>query len=74
MAKRVIFSKMYSDGIERTTEKDCNTETEMRKCFDECVVSFEEFCKKFGAFDRRDYIVASGEAMGIVFAVMTLNV
>lgn len=74
MAKRVIFSKIYSDGIERTTEKDCNTETEMRKCFDECVESFEEFCKKFGAFDRRDYIVASGEAMGIVFAVMTLNV
>lgn len=43
MAKRVIFSKIYSDGIERKTEKDCNTETEMRKCFDECVVSFEEF-------------------------------
>ena len=55
MAKRVIFSKIYSDGIERTTEKDCNTETEMRKCFDECVESFEEFCKKFGAFERRDY-------------------
>ena len=32
MAKRVIFSKMYSDGIERKTEKDCNTETEARLC------------------------------------------
>lgn len=74
MAKRVSFVKVYSDGIERKAEKVCNSETEMRKCFDECVKSFEEFCKKFGAFDRRDYIVASGEAMGIVFAVMTLNV
>lgn len=73
MAKRVIFSRIYFDG-ERTTEKDCNTETEMREYFDECVQSFEEFCKKFGAFNRRDYFVASGEAMGIVFAIITLNV
>lgn len=73
MAKRVILSKIYSDGIERKTEKDCNTETEMRKCFDECVKSFEEFCKRFGAFVKRDYRMASGEAMGITFAVMVVN-
>lgn len=73
MAKRVIFSKIYYDGI-RTTEKECNTETEMRKYFNECVASFEEFCRKFGAFDRRDYFVSSGEAMGVVFSVITLNV
>ena len=57
MAKRVIFSKIYSDGIERTTEKDCNTETEMRKCFDECVVSFEEFCKKFARFVNEGNVI-----------------
>lgn len=74
MAKKVTFVKVYTDGIERKTEKVCNTETEMRKCFDECVESFEEFCKKFGAFNRRDYLVASGEAKGLVFAVMTRNV
>lgn len=74
MAKKVIFIKVYTDGIERKTEKVCNTETEVKKCFDECVESFEEFCKKFGAFNRRDYLVASGEAKGLVFAVMTRNV
>ena len=74
MTKRVIFSKIYSDGIERKTEKDCNTETEARKCFDECVASFEEFCKKFGAFDRRDYVLASGEAMGNEFSLKVEDV
>lgn len=74
MAKKVTFIKVYTDGIERKTEKVCNTETEVKKCFDECVESFEEFCKKFGAFNRRDYLVASGEAKGLVFAVMTRNV
>lgn len=74
MAKKVTFIKVYTDGIERKTEKVCNTETEVKKCFDECVESFEEFCKKFGAFNRRDYFVASGEAKGLVFAVMTRNV
>ena len=74
MAKRVSFVKVYSDGIERKSEKVCNSETEMRKCFDECVDSFEEFCKKFGAFMKRDYRMASGEAMGITFAVMVANV
>ena len=74
MAKRVILSKIYSDGIERKTEKDCNTETEARKCFDECVASFEEFCKKFGAFDRRDYVLASGEAMGNEFSLKVEDV
>lgn len=74
MAKRVSFVKVYSDGIERKTEKVCNSETEMRKCFDECVKSFEEFCERFGAFMKRDYRMASGEAMGITFAVMVENV
>lgn len=74
MAKKVTFIEVYTDGIERKTEKVCNTETEAKKCFDECVESFEEFCKKFGAFNRRDYLVASGEAKGLVFAVMTRNV
>ena len=74
MTKRVVFSKIYSDGIERKTEKDCNTETEARKCFDECVASFEEFCKKFGAFDRRDYVLASGEAMGNEFSLKVEDV
>lgn len=74
MAQKVIFAKVFKDGEIKKEEKICNTEDEMMKCFDECVESFEEFCKEFGTFERYKYLSASGEALGIACAVMVENI
>lgn len=73
MAKKLIFVKFLNDGSITgnliKTEKVYDDETEMKKMFDECVGTFETYCKMFGRFVRRDYEMASGSAMGNGFSL-----
>ena len=54
MAKKLIFVKFLNDGSITgnliKTEKVYDDETEMKKMFDECVGTFETYCKMFGQF------------------------
>ena len=78
MAKKLIFVKFLNDGSITgkliKTEKVFDDETEMKKMFDECVGTFETYCKMFGRFVRRDYETASGSAMGNGFSLKVENV
>ena len=85
MAKKLIFVKFLNDtGEPIKTEKVYDIikrekvydddETEMKKMFDECVGTFEPYCKMFGQFARRDYKTANGEAMGNMFSLKVEDV
>ncbi len=78
MSKKLIFVKFLNDGSITgeliKTEKVYDDETELRKCFDECVGTFETYCKMFGQFARRDYETANGAAMGNGFSLKVEDV
>lgn len=78
MAKKLTFVKFLNDGSITgnliKTEKVYDDETEMKKMFDECVGTFEPYCKMFGRFVRRDYKMASGSAMGNGFSLKVEDV
>lgn len=78
MAKKLTFVKFLNDGSITgnliKTEKVYDDETEMKKMFDECVGTFETYCKMFGQFARRDYETANGAAMGNGFSLKVENV
>lgn len=78
MAKKLIFVKFLNNvgitGKLIKTEKVFDDETEMKKMFDECVGTFEPYCKMFGQFARRDYETANGEAMGNMFSLKVEDV
>lgn len=78
MAKKLIFVKFLNDGSITgkliRTEKVYDNEAELKKMFDECVDTFEPYCKMFGLFARRDYESANGSAMGNVFSLKVDNV
>lgn len=79
MAKKLIFVKFLNDTGELIktekvydiikTENVYDDETEMKKMFDECVGTFETYCKMFGQFARRDYETAYGAATGNMFSL-----
>lgn len=75
MAKKLIFVKFLNDtGQLIKTEKVYDDETEMKKMFDECVGTFETYCKMFGQFARCDYEMAYGAATGIIFSLKVEDV
>ena len=78
MAKKLTFVKFLNDGSITgnliKTEKVYDDETEMKKMFDECVGTFETYCKMFGQFARRDYETANGAAMGNGFSLKVEDV
>lgn len=78
MTKKLIFVKFLNNvgitGKLIKTEKVFDDETEMKKMFDECVGTFEPYCKMFGRFVRRDYEMASGSAMGNGFSLKVEDV
>ena len=78
MSKKLIFVKFLNDGSITgeliKTEKVYDDETEMKKMFDECVGTFETYCKMFGQFARRDYETANGAAMGNGFSLKVEDV
>lgn len=78
MAKKLTFVKFLNDGSFTgeliKTEKVYDDETEMKKMFDECVGTFETFCKMFGQFTRCDYETAGGAAMGNGFSLKVEDV
>lgn len=78
MAKKLTFVKFFNNvgitGKLIKTEKVYDDETEMKKMFDECVGTFETYCKMFGQFARRDYEMANGEAMGNMFSLKVEDV
>lgn len=78
MAKKLTFVKFLNDGSITgnliKTEKVYDDETEMKKMFDECVGTFETYCKMFGQFARRDYETANGAATGNMFSLKVEDV
>ena len=75
MAKKLIFVKFLNDtGEPIKTEKVYDDEKKKKKMFDECVGTFEPYCKMFGQFARRDYKTANGEAMGNMFSLKVEDV
>lgn len=84
MAKKLIFVKFLNDTgklikTEKVydiikTEKVYDDETEMKKMFDECVATFETYCKMFGQFARRNYETAYGAATGNMFSLKVEDV
>lgn len=78
MAKKLIFVKFLNDGSITgkliKTEKVFDDETEMKKMFDECVGTFEPYCKMFGRFARHGYETANGSALSNGFSLKVEDV
>lgn len=84
MAKKLIFVKFLNDTGELIktekvydiikTEKVYDDETEMKKMFDECVGTFETYCKMFGRFARDGYETANGSALSNGFSLKVEDV
>ena len=78
MAKKLTFGKFLNDGSITgnliKTEKVYDDETEMKKMFDECVGTFETYCKMFGRFARDGYETANGSALSNGFSLKVEDV
>lgn len=78
MAKKLTFVKFLNDGSITgnliKTEKVYDDETEMKKMFDECVGTFETYCKMFGRFARDGYETANGSALSNGFSLKVEDV
>lgn len=79
MAKKLTFVKFLNDGsitgnLIKTEKVYDDDETEMKKMFDECVGTFETYCKMFGRFARDGYETANGSALSNGFSLKVEDV
>lgn len=68
----VKFVKIFKNREMRRAERYCKDEQEMKRCFDECVQSFERECRLLGTFMRHDYYSASGAVEDVTYAVYAM--
>lgn len=74
MEWKVTFVKIFNNGEVRRAERTFKDEQDMKRCFDECVQSFEHECRLFGRFMRHDYRSASGAMENAIYSVLAENV